>query len=265
MRRASTTRARSSGYYAPISAAQPTASSTAAAPTPLSTIPWRTAWHLCAGHQRPRARSSGTTPTAATAQHGFLYSGGTYITLDDPVGGHRLSQRGSRHVAFGINASGQIVGTYVNGSSTSAAYHGFVYSGGTYTTRRRSLNQPTIPHAQGINASGQIVGTYIGNASSIQRAFSTTPTAAPSRPLAIPGDGATPMHTASTTSGQIVGSTRTAAASMASLYSGGTLTPSSTTSAAYARHLRLWASMLRTRSSDIISTAMANIMASSLA
>ena len=38
-------------------------------------------------------------------------------------------------------------------------YHGFLYSGGIYTT----LNGPqtiTLTHAQGINAAGQIVGWY---------------------------------------------------------------------------------------------------------
>src|SRR5262249_57963700 len=62
-----------------------------------------------------------------TAQ-GFLLSGGTYTTIDDP-----LATNGT--IANGINASGQIVGFYSN-----ATGHGFLLSGGT--------NGPstTLPH-----------------------------------------------------------------------------------------------------------------------
>src|SRR5215472_288937 len=56
--------------------------------------------------------------------------------------------------AHGINASGQIVGDYTDGSGT----QGFLLSGGTLTT----LNDPTsLSHstfATSINGSGQIVG-----------------------------------------------------------------------------------------------------------
>jgi probable HAF family extracellular repeat protein len=50
----------------------------------------------------------------ATGSHAFLYSGGSYTTIDDPLanGTH----------AFGINNVGQIVGRYFNGSSE----HGFL-------------------------------------------------------------------------------------------------------------------------------------------
>ena len=47
----------------------------------------------------------------------------TYTTLDDP-----LATNGT--VAYGINATGQIVGSYTNVSGA----HGFLLSGGTYTT-----------------------------------------------------------------------------------------------------------------------------------
>jgi probable HAF family extracellular repeat protein len=65
--------------------------------------------------------------------HGFLLSGGTETTLDDPlatVGTH----------AFGINGSGQIVGEYDNATGQ----HGFLLSGGIYTTStiRRPLAAP---------------------------------------------------------------------------------------------------------------------------
>jgi probable HAF family extracellular repeat protein len=48
-----------------------------------------------------------------------LLSGGTYTTLDDP-----LVTLGT--LAYGINATGQIVGLYKNATG----YHGFLLSGG---------------------------------------------------------------------------------------------------------------------------------------
>jgi uncharacterized membrane protein len=47
----------------------------------------------------------------------------TYTTLDDPSATNFTQ-------AFGINSAGQIVGSYGNASGT----HGFLLSGGTYTT-----------------------------------------------------------------------------------------------------------------------------------
>jgi probable HAF family extracellular repeat protein len=79
----------------------------------------------------------------------------TYTTLDDPAGNGGTG-------ASGINDAGQIVGTYTvrtvdfhaNIFSTT---HGFIYAGGTYTTRDPGA---AFNFANGINASGQIVGTY---------------------------------------------------------------------------------------------------------
>ena len=58
--------------------------------------------------------------------------------------------------ADGINASGQIVGSYMDGSGNE---DGFLYSNGTWTT----LDDPLGVNgtfADGINASGEMVGTY---------------------------------------------------------------------------------------------------------
>jgi probable HAF family extracellular repeat protein len=88
----------------------------------------------------------------SSGDHGFLYSGGTYTAIDDP-----LALLAEATQAFGINATGQIVGTFFNTSG--GGYHGFLYSGGTYTT----LDVPggsSDTFAYGINASGQIVGNY---------------------------------------------------------------------------------------------------------
>jgi probable HAF family extracellular repeat protein len=58
-----------------------------------------------------------------------------YTTLDDPLGPLGTS-------AQGINTSGQIAGYYLDSSNSS---HGFLYSGGTYTT----LDDPLASAAAG--------------------------------------------------------------------------------------------------------------------
>src|SRR5262249_58478693 len=63
--------------------------------------------------------------------HGFLLSGGTYTTVDDPLA--TISSQ-----ALGINNAGQIVGQYQNASGL----HGFLLSGGIYTT----LDDPLGTH-----------------------------------------------------------------------------------------------------------------------
>ena len=77
----------------------------------------------------------------------------SYITLDDP------SERGQTF-AYGINGSGQVVGTYLNPSPQPAQTtdHGFLYASGVYTTLDYPANNRT--DARGINDSGQIVGYY---------------------------------------------------------------------------------------------------------
>jgi hypothetical protein len=75
--------------------------------------------------------------------HGFLFSGGGYMQLDLPG-----SVVGT--APAGINASGQIVGTY--------GLSGFLLGGGNYTL----INVPSSPATwgNGINDSGKIVGGY---------------------------------------------------------------------------------------------------------
>jgi probable HAF family extracellular repeat protein len=97
-----------------------------------------------------------TNPTSGT--YGFLYSGGTFTTLNDPL----ANPRGT--FAFDINNAGLIVGYNLVGSVN----HGFVYDG-SYTT----LDDPLgINGTQllGINNTGQIVGSYI-DASSHSHGF----------------------------------------------------------------------------------------------
>ena len=86
----------------------------------------------------------------------------TYTTLDDPSANNNTQ-------AFGINASGQIVGEYIDASNHT---HGFLYSNGTYTT----LDDPSASAtggtiALGINDLGQIVGTYVDPATAHTHGF----------------------------------------------------------------------------------------------
>src|SRR5437588_136280 len=80
----------------------------------------------------------------AMAQPSYIYT-----TLDVPGSFDTLAQ--------GINASGQIVGSY---NDAAANLHGFLLDNGNYTT----LDGPgsTGTEASGVNASGQIVGTFHG-------------------------------------------------------------------------------------------------------
>jgi hypothetical protein len=90
---------------------------------------------------------------------GYLESGGTFTTIDVPFSGATWT------VPFGINNAGAIVGYWLD-SSTS---HGFLLSGGTYT----SFDYPgaTFTVANGINNHGEIVGFY-GDASGVYHGFS---------------------------------------------------------------------------------------------
>jgi probable HAF family extracellular repeat protein len=68
--------------------------------------------------------------------------------------------------ASAINAAGQVVGSYVDGSG---ALHGFLYTAGNYTTLddpSASGLPPPWTWATGINSSGQIVRNYTVNGQS---------------------------------------------------------------------------------------------------
>ena len=103
-----------------------------------------------------RARSSELYVDSSATTHGFLYSGGTYTTLDDPLSdGSSDGGNNKGTISHSINDLGQIVGFYVSGQQD----HGFLYSGGTFT----SLNDPFGTDgtaAYGSNDAGQIVGEY---------------------------------------------------------------------------------------------------------
>ena len=63
-------------------------------------------------------------------------------------------------LADGVNKAGQIVGEYLDNSGT---YHGWEFSGGTYTTIDVPFSGATGTGAGGINDSGEIVGFWDGS------------------------------------------------------------------------------------------------------
>src|SRR5436305_15258573 len=80
----------------------------------------------------------------------------TFTTLNDPSAG---TNGGEGTSANGINNAGQIVGAYIDSINKT---HGFLYSGGNYTT----LNDPSAPNATtatSIDNVGDIVGFFTGN------------------------------------------------------------------------------------------------------
>ncbi len=90
--------------------------------------------------------------------HGFLYKGGSYTTLDDPL----AVVRGT--YAMGINDSGEVVGYYYDGNGYA---HGFLYKGGSYTALDDPLEVGQSQGgggtwAYGINNNEEVVGEYWG-------------------------------------------------------------------------------------------------------
>ena len=143
----------------------------------------------------------------------FLYSGGTYTTLDDPLGGNSFTT-GINTFAQGLNNAGQIVGNYKNLTGN----HGFLYSGGTYTT----LDDPLAvadTTAQGIDDAGQIVGNYRGQTASHGFLYSGGTYTTLDDPL-----GTTVAATGINNSGQIVGSYFDRTGNHGFFYSSGTYT-----------------------------------------
>src|SRR5205823_14439873 len=100
--------------------------------------------------------------SSAGGYHGFLYNpnSSTYTTLDDPLATGAMFNKGT--FAYGINNSGQIVGSYAN--NIGSGIHGFVYSGGSYITLddpwAETHNAGLGTVASGINDAGQIAGFY---------------------------------------------------------------------------------------------------------
>jgi probable HAF family extracellular repeat protein len=87
---------------------------------------------------------------------GYLLSAGILTPITGPAGSQ------SSFVG-GINDSGQIVGSYNNDPEHTGVYHGFLYSGGTYTTIDVPGGEGGGTVVTNISDNGQIVGTFGGH------------------------------------------------------------------------------------------------------
>ncbi len=94
---------------------------------------------------------------SSSENHGFLYNGSSFTTLDDPLAGTGQSQG---TFAEGIDGN-NIVGYYVDSSNVD---HGFLYNGSTYTT----LDDPAGSGTQAFGISGNNIvgGSNTSNAAS---------------------------------------------------------------------------------------------------
>jgi probable HAF family extracellular repeat protein len=88
----------------------------------------------------------GSYTDSTGTRHGYLYSGGSVQTIDVPSSPSTS--------AMGINDRGEIVGSYILGSTT----HGFVYSAGVFTMIDYPGADSTAPTA--ISNNGKITGAF---------------------------------------------------------------------------------------------------------
>jgi len=94
-----------------------------------------------------RGLATGFYNDTAGNQHGFIWTGSNYSTLDYP--GSLLTD------PYKINDAGMIVGTFVDASG---GVHGFSYRSGVWTQIDFPGSSDT--EVYGVNAAGTIVGTY---------------------------------------------------------------------------------------------------------
>jgi probable HAF family extracellular repeat protein len=115
----------------------------------------------------------------AGVTHGFVYSGGSFTTIDYPG----VSCPGLPHdfcgtFASGINDADQVVGS-IRFSISSG--HGFLDVNGSFTTIQ-DPNNPDFTLAYGTNDSGQIVGEFEGTNFPAPHGFLATPIPTPEPP-----------------------------------------------------------------------------------
>jgi hypothetical protein len=108
----------------------------------------------------------GTYSVGSNQVHGYIYSGGTFATVDDPEGD------GSLTVVTGVSGS-TTVGFY-NGNDNQ---YGFIDDGSTFTTLSDPFAQPvgvggTETEALGI-AGQTIVGFYLVECFNLMHSYST--------------------------------------------------------------------------------------------
>ena len=96
------------------------------------------------------------------SEYPFVLNAGVFTALPDAPGSYPGSTR-----AWGVNSSGQIVGDYLDPCFCNL--HGFLFSGGTYTT----VSQPgfSTTSLTGNNDSGQIVGNSSNSFGAGQQGF----------------------------------------------------------------------------------------------
>jgi probable HAF family extracellular repeat protein len=116
--------------------------------------------------------------------HGFEFNpaNGTTATIDDPNAG---TGSGQGTEAFGINDSGQIVGTFID---SAGVLHGFVDINGQFTTLTdpsagTGLGQGTA--AFGINDAGQVTGVFKDANGVVHGFLATPPTGTEDAPIAL--------------------------------------------------------------------------------
>lgn len=104
------------------------------------------------------------TDFASPDLHGFIYSGGNFVSFDVPFDGGTQTQPND------INEYGQIVGMYLD---PDGANHGFLKVGDQFV----AIDYPgaAATTAWGINASGQIVGTHYDDLAAPARGYVAKP------------------------------------------------------------------------------------------
>lgn len=84
----------------------------------------------------------------ANVTHGFIYTGGSFVTIDNPNATETIPQD--------VNNLGQVVGQYNDANEVT---HGFLWSNGAFTTV--DFPGAVATFADGINNAGSIVGSYM--------------------------------------------------------------------------------------------------------
>jgi probable HAF family extracellular repeat protein len=106
---------------------------------------------------------AGYAPTLANGIHAFLYSGRSLMDLG--------TLGGTNSAAFGINASGEIVGQS-DLSPTNANSEAFIYSGGKMQGIGFLATNATASQANSVSDTGEVVGWSDTNVNGVLHAFS---------------------------------------------------------------------------------------------
>ena len=114
--------------------------------------------------------------------YGFLYSGGTYTTINDPSSSGGLffdPHTSAKTLLYGVDDLGELVGQYIDSTGRFVA---FLYNGGTYTPIDDPLATGTHvdvfsgqdskgTFASSINDGGQVTGSYVDSSGQFESFF----------------------------------------------------------------------------------------------